>query len=107
MSNIICFEIVNINSSGITVKSGKTDIKICFDECAKNYANENSLENNKCVATRDITKLTFTFYTQPKIRVIFKKHFFKDLVSGKSAVSKFLKLQKAINKYGYTSYDLS
>ena len=104
MSNIICFEIVNINSLGITVKSGKTDIKICFDECAKN---ENSLENSRCVATRDITKLTFTFYTQPKIRVIFKKHFFKDLVSGKSAVSKFLELQRAINKYGYTSYDLS
>ena len=107
MSNIICFEIVNINNSGITVKSGKTDIKICFDECAKNYANENSLENSRCVATRDITKLTFTFYTQPKIRVIFKKHVFKDLVSGRSAVSKFLELQKTINKYGYTSYDLS
>ena len=107
MSNIICFEIVNINNSGITVKSGKTDIKIFFDECAKNYANENSLENSRCVATRDITKLTFTFYTQPKIRVIFKKHFFKDLVSGRSAVSKFLELQKTINKYGYTSYDLS
>ncbi len=107
MNNIICFEIVNINSSGITVKSGKTDIKIRFDECAKNYANENFLENSRCVATRDITKLTFTFYTQPKIRVIFKKHFFKDLVSGRSAFSKFLELQKAINKYGYTSYDLS
>lgn len=107
MSNIICFEIVNINSSGITVKSGKTDIKICFDECAKNYANENSLENSRCVATRDITKLTFTFYTHPKIKVVFKKHFFKDLFSGRSAVSKFLELQKAINKYGYTSYDLS
>ena len=26
MSNIICFEIVNINSLGITVKSGKTNI---------------------------------------------------------------------------------
>ena len=107
MSNIICFEIVHINSSGITVKSGKTDIKICFEECVKNYANENDLENSRCVATRNITKLTFTFYTQPKISVVFKKHFFIDLFSKKSAVSKFLELQKAINKYGYTSYDLS
>lgn len=107
MSDIICSEIVNINNSGITVNSGETDIKICFDECAKNYANEKFLENSCCIATRDITKLTFTFYTQPKIRVVFKKHFFKDLFSGKSAVSKFLELQKAINKYGYTSYDLS
>ena len=80
---------------------------INFEECAKNYAKENSLENSRCVATRDITKLTFTFYTQPKIGLVFKKHFFKDLVSGKSAVSKFLELQKAINKYGFTSYDLS
>ena len=107
MGNIVCFEIVNINSLGITAKRGKTDIKICFNECVKNYANENSLENSRCVAIRDITKLTFTFYTQPKIRVVFKKHFFKDLFSGKSAVSKFLDLQNAINKYGYTSYDLS
>lgn len=107
MSNIICYEIVSINSSGIIVKNRKKDIKICFDECVKNYANENSLENSRCVATRDITRLTFTFYTQPKIRVVFKKHFFKDLFLGKSAVSKFLELQKAINKYGYTSYDLS
>ena len=107
MSNIICFEIVDINRSGVTVKSGKTDIKICFDECAKNYANEKSLETSRCVATRDITRLTFTFYTHPKIKVVFKKHFLKDLFSGKSAVRKFLELQKAINKYGYTSYDLS
>ena len=107
MINIICSEIVNINSSGITVKNGKTDIEISFAECAKNYANEKSLENSRCVATTDITKLTFTFFTHPNIKVVFKKHFFKDLFFGSSAVSKFLELQKAINKYGYTSYDLS
>ena len=42
MINIICSEIVNINSSGITVKNGKTDIEISFAECAKNYSNEQS-----------------------------------------------------------------
>ena len=72
MSNIICFEIVNINSTGITAKNGKTDIKICFEECAKNYANENALADSRCVATRDITKLIFTFYTHPKIELVFK-----------------------------------
>lgn len=105
--SIVCDEILDIDGSGLTIKCNNSDVFINFDECVKNYANENSLENSRCVATRDITKLTFTFYTQPKIRVVFKKHFFKDLVSGKSAVSKFLELQKAINKYGYTSYDLS
>lgn len=104
---IICDEILDINGYGLTIKYNKSDAFISFDECAKNYANENSLKNSRCVATRDMTKLTFTFYTQPKIKVVFKKHFFKDLFSGRSAVSKFLELQKAINKYGYTSYDLS
>ncbi len=107
MSSIVYVETVNINSLGITVKSRKTDIEIRFDECAENYAKENSLENSRCVATRDITKLAFTFYTHPKIIVVFKKRFFKDLLLGKSAVSKFFELQKEINKYGYTSYDLS
>lgn len=32
---------------------------------------------------------------------------FKDLIAGKSAVSKFFDLQKAIVEVGYTSYDLS
>jgi len=105
--SIICDEILDVDNSGLTIKCNNSDIFISFAECVKNYANENSLENSRCVATRDITKLTFTFYTQPKLRVIFKKHFFKDLVSGRSAVNKFLELQKTINKYGYTSYDLS
>ena len=104
---IICDELLDVSSSGLTIKCNNSDMFISFDECAKNYANENSLENSCCVATRDITKQTFTFYTQPKIRVIFKKHFFKDLFSGRSAVSKFLDMQKAIVEAGYTSYDLS
>lgn len=107
MNDINCFELVDINETGIIVKSGKTIINISFDECAKNYADERSIEASRCIATRDITELTFTFYTRPKIRVVFKKHFIKDLLPGKSAVSKFLKLQKAINRYGYNSYDLS
>lgn len=106
-NGIVCDEILDIDSSGLTIKCNNTDIFISFDECVKNYADENSLENSRCVATRDITNLVFTFYTQPKIRVVFKKHFFKDLISGKSAVSKFLELQKAVGKYGYTGCDLS
>lgn len=107
MNDIDCFELVDINKTGIIVKNQETKINILFDECAKNYADEKSIEMSRCVATRDITELTFTFYTRPKIRVVFKKHFIKDLLPGKSAVSKFLRLQKAINKCGYTSYDLS
>ena len=105
--NYFCCQLVDINRWGITVNDGKTNIDIFFEECAKNYANEKSLETSRCVATRDITRLTFVFYSIPKVKIVFKKHFFKDLFSEKSAVNHFLSLQDAINKYGYTSYDLS
>lgn len=107
MNDIICFDIVNVDRSGITVKGDRADVKISFAECASNYAKERFLATSNCVATRDATKLTFIFYTNPKTRVIFKKRFLRNLFSGKTAVSKFLELQRTIRKYRYTSYDLS
>ena len=53
------------------------------------------------------TKLKFIFYTCPETTLVFQKHFFKDLFSGKSAQQKFNDLRNAIFQYGYTSYDLS
>ena len=107
MNDKICHHIVTIDNDGITVRHNHNNIYIRFDKCAENYAAENALEASKCVAVRDITTLSFTFYTIPKTKVFFKKIFLKDLISGKSAVSKFLDLQKAITRSGYTSYDLS
>ena len=104
MKRTIYYEVVNVDNEGITLKHPSGNLYIRFDECARNYAAEKSLETSRCVATRDVTKLSFTFYTSPKTQVAFKKHFFRDLISGKSAVNKFL---KAISKFGYTSYDLS
>ena len=107
MKNNICYDVINVDHKGITLRYSNGNIYVRFDECAKNYATENLLETSKCVATRDITTLSFTFYTLPKTKVIFKKHFLKDLLFGKSAVSKFFDLQKAIVQSGYTSFDLS
>lgn len=106
MNNVICHKVIDVTKEGITLESAGEKIYIDFDDCVKNF----SLEKGKvckCVATRDITTLSFVFYTQPKINVVFKRSFFKDLIAGKSATSKFLDLQKAIVKAGYTSYDLS
>ena len=80
MNDIILQEIVDINSSGLTLKHESANIFICFNDCAKNYANEKFLETSKCVATRDITNLTFTFYTNPKTKLVFKKHFLLSLI---------------------------
>lgn len=106
MYNIICHNVIDVTKEGITLESGREKIYINFDDCIKNFSLEKGKEFCKCVATRDITTLSFTFYTQPKTNVVFKRSF-KDLIMGKSAVSKFFDMQKAIAKVGYTSYDLS
>lgn len=107
MNNIICHNVFSVTEDGIILEFQKNKIHIHFEDCAKNYAAESNAEFSKCVATRDITKLSFTFYTRPKTKLVFKKCFLKNLVGGKSAVSKFLDLQKSIVEAGYTSYDLS
>lgn len=104
---VICSEMINVNHCGITLKSGKDEIFINFEECAKNYAKENSLKISSCIAARDITTLTFIFYTNPKTKLIFNKGFFKSILYKKSAVDRFIALQKLINDYGYRTYDLS
>lgn len=104
---IICYNIIKIDNEGITLENQNNNIYVCFDEYAKNYATETSLESSRCVATRDITTLSFTFYTLPKTKVVFKKQFLNDLISGKSAVSRFFELQNVISQSGYTTYDLS
>ena len=106
MNNIICHNVIDVTKEGVTLESAGEKIYIDFDDCVKNF----SLEKGKvckCVATRDITTLSFVFYTQPKTTVVFKRSFFKELIARKSATSKFLDLQKAIVEAGYTSYDLS
>lgn len=107
MSDIVCYNVVTIDSKGITLKHQKNNIYICFEECAQNYAAEKALITSKCVAVRDITTLSFVFYTHPKIKLVFKKHLLGNFIPNKSAVNKFLYLQKAIEKFGYNSYDLS
>lgn len=107
MDNIICHEVVDINSKGITLKYRNSNVFIEFEECARNYAKQNFLNSSKCVAVRDITALTFIFYTCPKTKMVFKKNFLTSLFTGKSAVSKFMDLQNSINRFGFTSFDLS
>lgn len=107
MNSMICNKVIAVTEEGIMLESQKKRIYACFDDCAKNFLLEKGNKFSKCVATRDVTTLSFVFYTQPKTKVVFKKYFLNDLVTGKSAESKFFDLQKAIVEAGYTSYDLS
>ncbi len=107
MKRISCFNNVTVNEIGVTIIENGIKTCIRFNECAKNYAKEKSIQESKCVALRDITKCTFVFYTSPKTILIFKGGVLKYLRCGKTATDKFISLQKEIEKYGYTSYDLS
>lgn len=105
--HIVCYDSVFVFKDGVILEYKKNNIYIKFDDCAKNFAAENGIESCKCVATRDITTLTFTFYTQPKTKIIFKKFSWKNLITGRTAVGRFFDLEKRISQVGYTSYDLS
>lgn len=107
MNNIICHKVIDVTNEGITLESFGERIYIDFGDCVKNFSVEKGNELGKCVATRDITTLSFTFYTRPKTTVFFKRRFFSDLIEGSNVVKKFLDMQKAIIEVGYTSYDLS
>ena len=107
MNPIICGKVKAVNEDGIVLQSKKELISISFADCASNYAIETSSQISTCVAIRDITRLSFTFFSQPKTIVAFKKSIFMYVLTGKSAVSRFIELQNAIIEAGYTSYDMS
>ena len=63
--------------------------------------------SHKGVGTRDITKLTYTFYSTPPIRIVFAKGILSYIRTGKTATQRFLQIQKELNSLGYHTYDLS
>ena len=107
MNAFVCSSIINSTKDEIILSSREHVIRINLNECAKNFSLENGTKSSKCVATRNITELSFIFYTQPKTKVVFKKHFINKFINRKSATKQFSELQKEIIRAGYTSYDLS
>ena len=107
MDEIICYEVVEMNKCGVILKNDYGNVYIDFNECSNNCASKNSREDSKCVATRDITTLSFSFYVTPKVRLVFKKRGIQKLISGKTAVNEFLNFNKKIVGLGYTTYDMS
>lgn len=92
-------DIKSIDKEGIHFKNGDS---ISFAECIGSRYNSST-----CVAERDILALPpyFEFFS-PNIptRVIFNR---KGILSGKQNHRDFLRFQSAINKFGFSTYDLS
>lgn len=98
-------EIMGISETGISLKSFRL---INFKECAYNYKLIQGGWGN-CIGEREITDLSFTFYTSPKpimIKFIAKSKLI-EFISKKHTISRFHKLQKQIMKYGYSTRDMS
>lgn len=106
MKDIICYKLLGVDNVGVILSYKSKNIKVIFEECAKNYAKENFVESSKCVADRDIQNHLFIFYTTPKTKVVFGKVGLERIFR-RMAHKRFLNLQKAISQYGYTSFDLS
>jgi len=98
-------EITGISNAGISLKSFGF---INFKECAYNFKQTEG-GSGKCVGEREITDLSFTFYTSPKPIMIkfIERHKFIEFIAKENTVSRFNKLQNQILKYGYSTRDMS
>lgn len=107
MAPIVYTKIVGVTEDGITVAAGRNRAFIDFRDCAGRYAAERPGGSGRCVAVRDVTALTFTFYTCPKTAVAFRPCPLAGRLFPQTAAGRFRRLQKAIERAGYTSLDLS
>ena len=98
-------DILGVGANGISLKSFDF---INFRECAYNFKQTEG-GSGKCVGERDITDLSFTFYTSPKPIMIkfLEKSKIHEFLSKNNAKKRFMHFQKQIIDLGYTTWDLS
>ena len=98
-------DIQEITKGGILFNDG---YKLLFEECRNKWCKTNNIEANQssCVAKRNIAVLEpyFLFYSKEQVMVLFGK---KVLLKKRKIETQFLSLQFTLNKYGFSSYDMS
>ena len=97
-------EITGISKAGISLTSFGF---INFKECAYNFMQTEG-GSDRCVGEREITDLSFTFYTSPKPIMIkfIERNKLIEFIGKENTVSRFNKLHNQILKYGYTTRDI-
>ncbi len=98
-------KVLSINRDRLVLLCKETTVSISFADCIRNYAEERG-HQNQGIGTRDITELTFTFYTNPKTVIVFKTSKLFPFWRSRSC-KQFFRLQKAIQILGYQTFDLS
>lgn len=100
-------DMIKLDKTGILFSDGQ---RIDFDECKRQWALEHEIseEETVCVASRypvaERADIYFLFYSKDKVRLYFR---FKGIFKRKKSVDKFHELQILLNRYGYSSYDMS
>lgn len=99
-------DIAGISPNGISLSNMKF---INFRECAYNFKRIHG-GSGKCVAERDMTgsNPSFGFYTAPKPTEIFflPQSKWKEFFARKTTAQRFHELQKQIESFGFTTYDM-
>lgn len=98
-------DILMVTKYGIEFKDG---FKISFQECRKEWSELKKIdyEETYCVAERESLSNYpyFVFYSKSKIKVKFDK---KGFLSRKRNKDDFQSMQILLNRFGFSSYDLT
>lgn len=99
-------DIISIDIAGIKYKNSYID----FSDCANNYSIINGAESKNCVADRDATgNPNFNFYTTGRVTQLFfvSKCELTELITRKNTYQRFHELNKQIQGFGWSTYDIS
>lgn len=98
-------DIQKITKVGILFRDG---FELLFEECRNEWSIENDIkkEESYCVAERDSLAKTpyFLFYSKNRIKVLFDK---KGVFGKKRNKDDFQNLQVVLNRFGFSSYDIT
>ena len=98
-------DIQKITKAGILFKDG---FELLFEECRNEWAIKNKIKRDEsyCVAERNsLAQIPyFLFYSKERVKVIFYK---KGIFYKKKSKDEFRNLQVSLNRFGFSSYDIT
>lgn len=98
-------DIQKITEVGILFNDG---FELLFEECRNEWSIENKIKGDEtyCVAERDsLSKIPyFLFYSKDRVKVLFDK---KGIFCKRRNRDEFQNLQVILNRFGFSSYDMS
>ena len=100
-------DVASADRQGITLKNGYV---IKFDECVRTWSEVYGMpENMRCVGDRDITEMTFMFFTLPRPVIIrFRKESrIREFFSRHGAEKRFHEFQLKITELGCATFDVT